>query len=153
MLLLRLILIPALLMFTATMSFAASGWWSGAINTKSKIVDKIDKGKNDDDSIRDTNTEERKVENRRTEQMLWDLAIEASKIQWNKVLRDLYISIQKSYPDPKVQIEFYTSIQKTLEFRKNKLEKSEFSDEAKYIIRGYLEYMIVNIEKKRKNLE
>ena len=56
-------------------------------------------------------------------------------------------------PDPKVRIEIYTSIQKTLEFRKNKLEKSDLSNESKEILIGYIEYMIVNIEKKKKNLE
>jgi hypothetical protein len=44
------------------------------------------------------------------------------------------VSIEKVNPDPRVRIEIYASIQKTLEFRKQKLEKSELSDESKDIL-------------------
>lgn len=63
------------------------------------------------------------------------------------------VSIERVTPDPKVRVEIYTSIQKTLELRKNKLEKSDLSDEGKDILIGYIEYMIATIEKKKKNLE
>ena len=152
MLLLRLILISALLIFTATESFAASGASSSAINTKSKIVDKEQKevkSSSDDD----TNDEERAVENKNTEKNAQKIILEVYKIQGNKILKDMWASIERVNPDPKVRIEIYTSIQKTLEFRKNKLEKSDLSNESKEILIGYIEYMIVNIEKKKKNLE
>jgi hypothetical protein len=62
-------------------------------------------------------------------------------------------SIEKINPDPKVRIEVYASIQKTLEFRKQRLEKLELSNESKEILTGYIEYMVAAIEKKKKNLE
>lgn len=147
------ILISAIYIFSIEVSFAASGSWitlSGNSTIKVKDIEKIDKEINTETG---SSTEEKKVENRKTEQRFLELIIEASKNQWNKDLKDLYISIEKKYPDPKTQIETYTGIQKTLEFRKNKLEKSEFSDEAKYIFRGYINYMITSIDKKIKNLE
>lgn len=152
MLLLRLILISTLLMFTATESFAASGWSSSTINTKSKTVEK-DQKEVQSSSDDDTNDEERAVENKNTEKNAQKIILEVYKIQGNKILKDMWASIERVNPDPKVRIEIYTSIQKTLEFRKNKLEKSDLSNESKEILIGYIEYMIVNIEKKKKNLE
>lgn len=63
------------------------------------------------------------------------------------------ISIEKINPNPKVRIDVYSGIQKTLEFRKQKLEKSEMSPESKDILTGYIEYMISTIEKRKKTLE
>lgn len=63
------------------------------------------------------------------------------------------LSIEKVNPNPKVRIDVYSGIQKTLEFRKQKIEKSEMSTESKDIITGYLEYMISTIEKRKKTLE
>ena len=152
MLFLRLILIPAVLMFTATVSFAASGSWASTTNTKSKTVEKEQKevkSSSDDD----TNDEERAVENKNTEKNAQKIILEVYKIQGNKILKDMWASIERVNPDPKVRIEIYTSIQKTLEFRKNKLEKSDLSNESKEILIGYIEYMISSIGKKIKNLE
>ncbi len=154
MLLLRLILISALLIFTATESFAASGSSSSTINTKSKIVEKEQKEvKSSSDDNTDTKDDEKAVENKNTEKNAQKIILEVYKIQGNKILKDMWASIERVNPDPKVRIEIYTSIQKTLEFRKNKLEKSDLSDESKDILTGYIEYMIINIEKKKKNLE
>ncbi len=63
------------------------------------------------------------------------------------------LSIEKVNPDPKIRIEVYTGIQKTLELRKQKLEKSEMSDESKDILIRYIDHMISSIEKKKKTLE
>ena len=139
-------------MFTATESFAASGSWASATNTKSKIIEKEQKEvqSTPDDN---TNNEEKAVENKNTEKNAQKIILEVYKIQGNKILKDMWASIERVNPDPKVRIEIYTSIQKTLELRKNKLEKSDLSNDSKEILIGYIEYMIVNIEKKKKNLE
>ena len=62
-------------------------------------------------------------------------------------------NIEKVNPDPKVRIDVYSGIRKTLEFRKQRLEKMDLSEESKDILSGYIEYMIVSIDKKIKNLE
>ena len=63
------------------------------------------------------------------------------------------ISIEKVNPDPKIRIDIYSSIQKTLELRKIKVEKGEMSKDSKDILTGYINYMIYAIEKNKKNLE
>lgn len=149
------ILISATLMFTATESFAASGsstMSSGSTNIKIKTTEKEQKNKEQEESS-DNTTEEKKVEDKKTEKNAQKIILEVYKIQGNKILKDMDISIEKVNPDPKVRIEVYKSIQKTLEFRKQKLEKSELSDESKDILTGYIEYMVAAIEKKKKNLE
>ena len=153
MLLLRFILISALLIFTATESFAASGSLSNSINTKSRSVDKEQNELKSSSDDTDTRDDEKTVEDKKTEKNAQKIILEVYKIQGNKILKDMWASIERVNPDPKVRIEIYTSIQKTLEFRKNKLEKSDLSNESKEILIGYIEYMIVNIEKKKKNLE
>ncbi len=153
MLLLRFILISALLIFTATESFAASGSLSNSINTKSRSVDKEQNELKSSSDDTDTRDDEKTVEDKKTEKNAQKIILEVYKIQGNKILKDMWASIERVNPDPKVRIEIYTSIQKTLEFRKNKLEKSDLSNESKEILIGYIDYMVVNIEKKKKNLE
>jgi hypothetical protein len=111
-------------------------------------IKNIEKDQKEDEGSGDTNTEDKK-----TEKNAQKIILEVYKIQGNKILKDMDASIEKVNPDPKVRIEVYSSIQKTLEFRKQKLEKSELSDESKDILTGYIEYMIAAIEKKKKNLE
>lgn len=113
----------------------------------------IEKDQKEDEGSGDTNTEDKKIEDKKTEKNAQKIILEVYKIQGNKILKDMDASIEKVNPDPKVRIEVYSSIQKTLEFRKQKLEKSELSDESKDILTGYIEYMIFAIEKKKKNLE
>ena len=153
MLLLRFILISALLIFIATESFAASGSLSNSINTKSRSVDKEQNELKSSSDDTDTRDDEKTVEDKKTEKNAQKIILEVYKIQGNKILKDMWASIERVNPDPKVRIEIYTSIQKTLEFRKNKLEKSDLSNESKEILIGYIDYMVVNIEKKKKNLE
>ncbi len=137
-------------MLTANESFAASGSAaisSGSTNTKIKNVER------DQVETQDNSIEEKKVEDKKTEKNAQKIILEVYKIQGNKILKDMDSSIERVNPDPKVRIGVYTSIQKTLEFRKQKLEKSELSDESKDLLTGYIEYMVAAIEKKKKNLE
>ena len=75
-------------MFTATESFAASGWSSSTINTKSKTVEK-DQKEVQSSSDDDTNDEERAVENKNTEKNAQKIILEVYKIQGNKILKDM----------------------------------------------------------------
>lgn len=148
-----LILISTALMLWVDGSFAMSGsnnTGSTEVNSKIKNTEKIE----EDHSIEtSTGTEERKIEEKKTEKNAQKIILEVYKIQGNKILKDMDTSIIKVNPDPKVRIEVYTGIQKTLEFRKQKLEKSEMSNESKNILTGYIDYMVYAIEKKIKNLE
>ena len=150
-----IILISTVLIFSTDESFAASGssvTASGNTTVKVKSTEKIDTEKKDNGNS-ETNTEEKKIEDKKTETNAQKIILEVYKIQGNKILKDMGTSIEKVNPDPKVRIEIYSSIQKTLEFRKLKLEKSDLSDESKDILTGYIEYMIAAIEKKKKSLE
>lgn len=151
------ILVSLLLIHVGDQSFAASTGLiatSGSVSIlKSRDMEKSEPEQKNTDENTDTNTEEKKVEDKKKEQIIWKLTVETFKLQGNKILKDIDVSVERVYPDPKIRIEIYTSIQKTLEFRKQKLEKSEFSTEAKYIFKTYLEYMIAAIEKRKKNLE
>ncbi len=61
------------------------------------------------------------MEEKKTEINAQRIILEVYKIQGNKILKDMDASIEKINPDPKIRIEIYSSIQKTLEFRKQKL--------------------------------
>ena len=96
---------------------------------------------------------ENAIEDKKTEKNAQKIILEVYKIQWNKILKDMDANIEKVNPDPKVRIDVYSGIRKTLEFRKQRLEKMDLSEESKDILSGYIEYMIVSIDKKIKNLE
>lgn len=134
--------------------------WSNASNSgetsiKVKNNEKIEENEHKETSsgAEDEKTEEKKTEEKKTEKNAQKIILEVYKIQGNKILKDMDLNIIKVNPDPKVRIEVYSGIQKTLEFRKQKLEKSEMSNESKDILTGYIDYMVYVIEKKRKNLE
>lgn len=140
-------------------SFAASGsgsTWSGIITINIKDTEKTDKEKNKDTETNtgtEATTEEEKMEEQKTEKNAQKIILEVYKIQGNKILKDMDISIEKVNPDPKIRIDIYSSIQKTLELRKIKVEKWEMSKDSKDILTGYINYMVYAIEKKKKNLE
>lgn len=137
------ILVSSIVLISPNGWFAASESASGNTVVKPKIIEEVVS----------TETEEKKMEDKKTEKNAQKIILEVYKIQGNKILKDMWTSIERVNPDPKVRIEVYTSIQKTLELRKNKLEKSDLSEESKDILTGYIEYMITSIEKKKKSLE
>jgi hypothetical protein len=153
------ILISLFLITSFEVSFAASGslsTWSGIAPIAIRDIEKIDKEKNKDtetNSGTETSTEEEKIEEQKTEKNAQKIILEVYKIQGNKILKDMDISIEKVNPDPKIRIDIYSSIQKTLELRKIKVEKWEMSKDSKDILTGYINYMVYAIEKKKKNLE
>lgn len=149
----RILVIFIATLFTLSIeaSFAASGSGNtGSGNTTIKIKE-IEK--NEGEIEIDTNTEEAKIEEKKTEKNAQKIILEVYKIQGNKILKDMDISIEKINSDPKIRIDIYSSIQKTLELRKIKIEKGAMSTESKSILIWYIEYMVTTIEKKKKNLE
>lgn len=154
-----IILVSILPIVSFETSFAASGSGttsSGVAPAIIKDTEKIDKDKNKDietDTGSELSTEEEKIEEQKTEKNAQKIILEVYKIQGNKILKDMDISIEKVNPDPKIRIDIYSSIQKTLELRKIKVEKWEMSKDSKEILTWYINYMVSAIEKKKKNLE
>ncbi len=78
--------------------------------------------------------------------------LETYKAQWDKILKDMDISLQKKIPDIEKRTQAYTSIQKTLELRKNRILKVDISEINKVLLSSYFEYMIDALEKKKEGL-
>jgi hypothetical protein len=79
--------------------------------------------------------------------------LEAYKIQWNKILKDIDSSLQKINPDAETRIQAYYNIQKTLEMRKKRVRAMTLSDNNKDILNDYLEYMIQALKKRQAELK
>ncbi len=139
-----IIALSAILIFSGNSVFAASGSGvSASTGTKNKTIVELPS----------PSVIENAIEDKKTEKNAQKIILEVYKIQWNKILKDMDVNIEKVNPDPKVRIDVYSGIRKTLEFRKQRLEKMDLSEESKDILSGYIEYMIVSIDKKIKNLE
>ena len=140
-------------------SFAASGSGTTSSGTTVVLIKNVEKNKDiNSDSGTETNSgteknAEEQIAEQKTEKNAQNIILEVYKIQGNKILKDMDISIEKVNPDPKIRIDIYSSIQKTLELRKIKVEKGEMSKDSKDILTGYINYMIYAIEKNKKNLE
>ncbi len=128
-----------------------AGSWNTTI--KEQKNEKVDKESLTEKIESTENIKEKKVEEKKTEINAQRIILEVYKIQGNKILKDMDASIEKINPDPKIRIEIYSSIQKTLEFRKQKLWKSEMSNDSKDILIWYIDYMVSAIEKRKKTLE
>ena len=148
-----IILVIALCSFSIETSFASSGseiqsTTSGTTSVKVKEIEK-----SGSETEVSTSTEEEKIEEKKTEKNAQKIILEVYKIQGNKILKDMDTSIEKVNSNPKIRIDIYSSIQKTLELRKQKVEKGVMSNESKWILVWYIDYMVTAIEKKKKNLE
>jgi hypothetical protein len=117
------ILISAIFALSVEASFAASGSGTTATGNTTIKIKEIDKIEKDADTHTDTGTEEEKIAEQKTEKNAQKIILEVYKIQGNKILKDMDVSIEKVNSDPKIRIDIYSSIQKTLELRKQKVEK------------------------------
>lgn len=80
--------------------------------------------------------------------------LEVFKFQGNKILADLDTNLEKVAPTKEAKIEAYNSIQKTLKLKKEATEKdTKLSKNNKTILIKYLDYMIKEIENKKKDLK
>jgi hypothetical protein len=150
----RIIFILVSLLCIASLEASFAGSDSGSTNTGALTTIKVKEiEKSGSETVENITTEEEKIEEKKTEKNAQKIILEVYKIQWNKILKDMDVSIEKLNSDPKIRIDIYSSIQKTLEFRKQKVEKSIISTEGKWILVWYIDYMVTAIEKKKKNLE
>ncbi len=118
-----IILIASVLTLVVETSFASSGSGNtatGSANARIKDIDKVEK---DTSIAMSTNTEEEKIEESKTEKNAQRIILEVYKMQGNKILKDMDTNIEKVNSDPKIRIDIYSSIQKTLELRKQKVTK------------------------------
>lgn len=79
--------------------------------------------------------------------------LEAYKIQGNKILKDIDISLQKINLDNETRIQAYARIQKTLEMRKRRVQNMDLSDNNKSILIKYLDYLISILKRRQAELK
>jgi hypothetical protein len=93
---------------------------------------------------------ERIDEKERIRQEINNSIIEAYKLQWSKILKDIDTTLQKMNLSDEEKLEAYDRIQETLEARKKKIQTSpELSEKNKDIIGAYLNYMITSLGKRK----
>lgn len=80
--------------------------------------------------------------------------LEVYKFQGNKIITDLEANLDKVAPTKNSKIEAYSSIQSTLKQKKENIEKdTKTGENAKKILTDYLNFLITEIEKKKKELK
>lgn len=78
--------------------------------------------------------------------------LETYKAQWDKILKDMDVNLQKKIPDVTKRIQAYDSIQTTLELRKVRILKVNISEANKELLSAYFDYMIGALEKRKESL-
>jgi hypothetical protein len=101
----------------------------------------------------ETNEETPKTEKETVQWLINSYILDTYKAQWDKILKDMDISLQKKIPDIDKRMQAYTSIQKTLELRKNRILKVDISEINKILLSSYFDYMIDALEKKKEGLK
>lgn len=94
-----------------------------------------------------------KDEKENVQSLINSYILDTYKAQWDKILKDMELSLQKKIPDISKRIQAYDSIQNTLELRKNRILKVNISDANKLLLSKYFDYMIESLEKRKENLE
>lgn len=75
------------------------------------------------------------------------------KLQWNKIIIELDTRLEKMNVTRDWKIEVYSNIQETLKLKKKAVEADKsMGKNSKLILKNYLEYMINELENKKKIL-
>lgn len=89
-----------------------------------------------------------------TQKAINNYILEVYKFQGNKIIADLETNLDKVAPTKNSKIEAYTSIQLTLKQKKESIEKdTKTGENSKKILTNYLNFLISEIEKKKKELK
>lgn len=114
-----------------------------------------DTQKVDDSKKNDTKTDviDDSEEKEKVQKEINAYILEAYKIQWNKILKDIDISLQKINPDVETRIQAYARIQKTLEMRKKRVQNMDLSDNNKSILIKYLDYLVSILKRRQAELK
>jgi hypothetical protein len=79
--------------------------------------------------------------------------IESYKAQWDKILKDIDQTLQKTTPNREDRLEAYDKIQSSLIARRSKNRSSaKISEISKEIVEAFLTHMVDSIEKKKQEL-
>jgi hypothetical protein len=114
--------------------------------------EEIQKEEKEWDTKVDDKDEVQKEEKENVQWLINSYILEAYKAQWDKILKDMDLSLQKKIPDIEKRIQAYESIQTTLQLRKNRILKVNISDINKTLLTSYFDYMIQSLEKKKESL-
>lgn len=83
-----------------------------------------------------------------------DYILQIYKLQSNKILKDLDISLEKVATTPQARIKAYDNIKNTLRARKEEvLENTSMGENSKKILARYLDFLILEIEKQQKLIQ
>lgn len=137
------ILLASVLVLFPLGSFAASGVTSSGSTATGASIKKIEA----------PILIETKEDTEETEKKAQKLILEVYKLQGNKILKEIDQSLEKMNLDTKAKKEAYASIQKTLELRKQKIEKSDMSSDAQDIIISYIDHMVSMLSIRKSGLE
>ncbi len=123
--------------------------------TEKKVpITKVVKDENVDDVSESTDDDEssQKDEKETVQTLINSYILETYKAQWDKILKDMDVSLQKKIPDVAKRIQAYDSIQTTLELRKTRILKVNISEANKDLLSSYFNYMIAALEKRKDSL-
>ena len=112
-----------------------------------KVVPKEDKIVDDSIEAIEDDKEKENIQN-----LINSYILETYKAQWEKILKDMDLNLQKKIPDVEKRIKAYDSIQTTLELRKNRIMKVNLSENNRQLLSDYFDYMIDALEKRKELL-
>lgn len=129
---------------TGTVSTSGSG-------SPAKKIQSIDK--QDDESDQDATGSVLEAKKEKIKQEISSYIIDSYKSQWDKILKDIDQTLQKTAPDIDDRIQAYDKIQASLEARRQRNKSSlKINETSKMIVDAFLGHMIDSIEKKKKEL-
>lgn len=139
------------------LSGAVKWTWSVQKSVEKKVkTEKVVVAKDEKEVVKNEQTEEDewvKDEKENVQSLINSYILETYKAQWDKILKDMDMSLQKKIPDTQKRIQAYDSIQTTLELRKTRILKVNISEVNKELLWAYFDYMITSLEKRKENLE
>jgi hypothetical protein len=150
------IFLRSIIVFLVSLTFSVGAFAesdTGAVSKSGtqiqiKQVPSIEKQDDDEEteSVREAKKEKIKQE-------ISSYIIDSYKSQWDKILKDIDQTLQKTAPDIGDRISAYEKIQSSLEARRQRNKNSnKVNETSKVIIDAFLWHMIVSIEKKQKEL-
>lgn len=121
---------------------------SGKENTSNTKLESPDTGTGVKDTTLET-PEEAEAKKQKIKDEISSYIIESYKAQWDKIIKDIEQTLQKTVPEKEDRIVAYQKIQSSLEARKKRNKASESSSEmSKEIIDAFLTHMIDSLGKK-----
>lgn len=138
-----LIFFLAFFSFSIGVTFAES-WKEASGTTKTEIsaADIIN------ESIEESEAKKQKIKDE-----ISSYIIESYKVQWDKIIKDIELTLQKSVPIKSDRIIAYQKIQSSLDARKTRNKESKIiSNITRDILDAFLTHMIESLGKKIKEL-